>query len=221
LFIGETVRAALEDGTLAWRDGRVALVESAEATMPVTLRAVLGARIDALDATEQEVLRVASVIGMTFGQGLLGELHASAIEPATLQRLTDAALIERADDGAWRFAHPLIRDAAYRGLLAARRRTLHARLADELEGRPGAALGEVATHRAAAGDAARALPLLREAADSAMRLGAAAEAAAFWRQAAALSSADAPADSAIDQARADEALAAARALAGPIGLDLA
>lgn len=221
LFIGETVRAALEDGTLAWRDGRVALVESAEATMPVTLRAVLGARIDALDTTEREVLRVASVIGMTFGAGLLGELHASTVEPATLQRLTDAALIERADDGAWRFAHPLIRDAAYRGLLAARRRTLHARLADELEGRPGAALGEVATHRAAAGDAARALPLLREAADSAMRLGAAAEAAAFWRQAAALSSADAPADAAIDQARADEALAAARALGGSIGLDLA
>ena len=42
----------------------------------------------------------------------------------------------------------------------------------------------IATHRAASGDAARAIPLLDEAATSALAMGAAAEAAGFWRTAA-------------------------------------
>ena len=37
------------------------------------------------------------------------------------------------DDGTWRFSHPLVHDAAYAGLLASRRRRLHARLADRIE----------------------------------------------------------------------------------------
>ena len=44
----------------------------------------------------------------------------------------------------------------------------------------------IAVHRAASGDAARAIPLLEAAADAALALGAAAEAAAFWRTAAGL-----------------------------------
>ena len=66
LFIGETVRAFLEDGTLEWRDGRVALIESGPPRVPVTLRAVLGARIDALEPAGREALGVASIIGITF-----------------------------------------------------------------------------------------------------------------------------------------------------------
>jgi predicted ATPase len=83
--------------------------------------------------------------------------------------------------------HPLIHDAAYAGLLASQRRVLHARLADDLERRSGrVALAQIATHRAASGDAERALPLLREAARTALTMGAAMEAAAFWRRAAEL-----------------------------------
>ena len=145
LFIGETVRAFLEDGTLEWRDGRVALIESGPPRVPVTLRAVLGARIDALEPAGREALGVASIIGITFGESLVEQLLGEPLPPQTLDHLAEAALIRRGGDGEWRFAHALIRDAAYAGLLASRRRALHARLADHLEARPQAAApGQIA-----------------------------------------------------------------------------
>jgi predicted ATPase len=114
-----------------------------------------------------------------------------------------------ADDESWRFSHPLVRDAAYAGILATRRRRLHARLADMLEAHPGSAsVVVIAVHRAASGDAVRAIPLLDEAANSALAIGAAAEAAGFWRSAADL--ATDPAEAARFRDAATSALAAAR-----------
>jgi class 3 adenylate cyclase len=212
LFIGETVRAFLEDGTLEWRDGRVALIESGPPRVPVTLRAVLGARIDALEPAAREALGVASVIGITFDERLVEDLVGQRLPPHTLDHLAEAALIRHGDDGEWRFAHALIRDAAYAGLLASRRRAMHAALADHLEASPRvAAPGQVANHRVAAGDSARALPLLREAAESALALGAAAEAASFWQQAADLSALEDPTAAAGDRERAANARVAASA----------
>ena len=209
LFIGETVRAFLEDGTLEWRDGRVAMIESGRPSVPVTLRAVLGARIDALEPAGREALGVASIIGISFRQSLVEQLLGDTLPPRTLDHLAEAAMIRRADEGEWRFAHGLIRDAAYAGLLASRRRILHARLADDLERHPlAAAPGQIATHRVASGDTLKALPLLREAAESAMALGAASEAAAFWQKAADLSATEDPAAAAVDRERAADALAA-------------
>ena len=102
------------------------------------------------------------------------------------------------------FAHALIRDAAYAGMLARRRRELHGRLADQLALSPEvAAPGLIAAHRVASGDLIRAIPLLRDAAASAHALGALTEAAAFWRQAADLGATDDPAAAAMDRARAD------------------
>ena len=66
LFVTETVRALLDDGTLAWHDGRVTLADVPVGTLPVTLRAVLGARIDALPPDAREVLGVGSVVGIDF-----------------------------------------------------------------------------------------------------------------------------------------------------------
>ncbi|MFL5673347.1 MAG: ATP-binding protein, partial [Chloroflexota bacterium] len=185
LFIGETVRASIEDGTLELRDGRMSIVESRAPQLPLTLRAVLGARIDGLDATARDVLGVASVIGIAFRVAELEDLLEHRIPPRTLDRLVDAALVLPVDVGTWRFSHPLVHEAAYAGLLASRRRRLHARLADRIEGSSGpVSIPALAVHRAASGDAARAIPLLVEAATSAASMGAASEAAGFWRTAA-------------------------------------
>ena len=111
------------------------------------------------------------------------------------------------DDGTWRFSHPLVHEAAYAGLLASRRRRLHARLADRIEAGPGpVSIPALAVHRAASGDAERAIPLLVEAAASAASMGAASEAAGFWRTAADLTTE--PADQARFRAAAASALAA-------------
>ena len=209
MFVTETVRASLDDGTLAWHDGRVTLTEGPVTSIPLTLRAVLGARIDALTSEAREALGVASVVGMRFSQARIEDLLGATLPPGTLERVADAGLVAPDDEGGWRFSHPLIHDTAYAGVLAARRRELHARLADQLEARedPRAA-SLIAVHRAASGDALRAIPLLEAAAASALVIGAAAEAASFWRTAADLTTD--PSEAAAYRSRAVAALAAAR-----------
>lgn len=210
LFIGETVRASIEDGSLELRDGRMTLVEPGAPRLPLTLRAVLGARLDGLDEPARDVLSVASVVGIGFRLAELEDLLGKPIAPGTLDRLVDAALIvPAAGSGTWRFSHPLVHETAYAGMLASRRRRLHARLADRLEaGPPPISAATLAVHRAAAGDAATAIPLLIEAASAALAVGAPTEAAGFWRNAADL--ATEPADIARLRAAADAALEAAR-----------
>ena len=189
LFIGETVRASIEDGTLELRDGRMTLVEAGAPRLPLTLRAVLGARIDGLDEPARDVLGVAAVVGIGFR--LDGPRQPwRAADPgrdlgAGWWRRRSSCLARR---GAWRFSHPLVRDAAYAGMLgyeaAAAPRPVRGSCSRQGP-RPWPAV-RIAIHRAAAGDAVRAVPLLLDAAESARSLGAAAEAASFWRMAAEL-----------------------------------
>ena len=187
LFVTETVRAFLADGTLASQNGRLTLLDGTGPSVPVTLRAILGARIDALGHQARELLGVASVVGMRFRTDFTERLVDVEVGPAALDELAESALIAPVDRATWRFAHALIRDAAYAGLLASRRRELHGRVADELaHSEPAAPIARIARHRAAAGDRERAVPLLEEAAELAIAVGAVNEAAGFWREAAEL-----------------------------------
>jgi predicted ATPase len=185
LFIGETVRAIVDDGAIT-SDGRLEIGDSAESVLPVTLRALLGSRIDALSPDTRTVLRVGAVLGMQFRESTIEGVLAEPVDAAVYERLAEAAMIVPFDaSGGWRFCHPLIQDAAYRSLLATDRRALHGRVADRIEATtPGSAVGVIARHRAAAGDAARAIPLLVTAAEQAEVLGARAEAAAYFTAAA-------------------------------------
>jgi adenylate cyclase len=188
LFVNETIRAMLEDGRLEIHDGRARLhSDRGYGPLPVTLRALLGARIDALPETAREVIGVASVVGVSFERPMLEALIARRLRSSILKRLLDSALVVATDDpDSWRFAHDLIRDVAYAGLLTRHRRSLHSRLADLYEREPDAGIGRAATHRASAGDAERALPLLEKSARRALAVGATSEAAGFWRMAAEL-----------------------------------
>ncbi len=187
LFITETVRAVLEDPAPRATAGRIAFGEGVAAPgMPMTLRALLGARIDALSEEARAVLRVASVIGVAFRASIVTEIYGERVDPEVYGRLAEASLIVAVDaPEGWRFSHPLIHDAAYAGLLATTRRRLHARVADLLAARADSgAIGAVARHRAAAGDGERAIPMLAQAAEEALAIGAPAEAASFWTAAA-------------------------------------
>jgi len=213
LFVSETVRAFLEDGTMELRDGRVALVDPTSTRVPITLRAILGARIDGLDPAARRAVGVASVIGIRFNEDELAGLLDGPVDPDVLPRLAREAIVLPVDEASWRFAHPLIHDAAYAGLLASHRRELHARMADRLEGRVGPlVIEQLAAHRAAAGDAVRAVPLLRAAAQRALTMGAGLEAASLWRRAADLTEPTDPAAAAVDRLAASAATDAAAAL---------
>ena len=205
LFITETVRALLEDPSTTAPEGRLGLGDGSSGRgMPMTLRALLGARIDALSEEARTVLRVASVIGVTFREPIVADVFGERVEREVYERLGEASLIVAVDGaGGWRFSHPLIHDAAYSGLLGSSRRRLHARVADLLDARSGrGAIGAVARHRAAAGDGARAVPMLAVAAEEALAVGAQAEAASFWTTAADLLGAGEMADAYRQRARA-------------------
>ena len=187
LFIAETVRALLEDPSPRTPAARLTLGDGDPARgMPMTLRALLGARIDALSDEARTVLRVASVIGVTFREPVVDDVLGEPVNRELYARLAEASLIVAIDrSGGWRFSHPLIHDAAYAGLLGSTRRRLHTRVADLLDSRTGrGAIGAIARHRAAAGDGERAVPMLAEAAEEALAVGAPAEAASFWTAAA-------------------------------------
>lgn len=187
LFIGETVRASIDEGAIT-DDGRLAIGRGADPDVPVTLRALLGSRIDALEPDARTIVRVGAVIGMTFREGIVEAVLDEAVSPAVFERLAEAAIIVPVNArGRWRFCHPLIHDAAYRSLLSTDRSTLHTRVADLIEvGEWEAPVASIARHRAAAGDAERAIPLLRRAAEQAAGVGAYAEAAGYLETAAGL-----------------------------------
>ena len=115
--------------------------EDAEADVPPTLRALLAARLDQLDAPERYVLERGAVEGEIFHRGAVQAL--APTEPQVTPRL--ASLVRRqlirpdraqlpGEDG-FRFRHLLIRDAAYEALPKSARAELHEQFADWLEQR--------------------------------------------------------------------------------------
>lgn len=193
LFVGEIMRTLRESGGLEQIGEGVRIDRgAARQGVPLSLRALLGARIDALPPAQRSALEAASVIGLTFSEPLLLALCGRDGEGIDLSELAEADILSAAEEpgmppNQWRFRHQLFLDAAYGRLLADRRRALHGSLADLLEtAEPRADAAELARHRVAAGDVARALPLLEQAAREAAAVGAMAEAEAFARVAAEL-----------------------------------
>jgi adenylate cyclase len=191
LFVGEIMRTLRETGGLEQVGGHVRIDRGATRRgVPLSLRALMGARIDALPPAQRSALEVASVFGMTFSESDLLTLCGGGVDRVDLGKLAETGIVTAAEEpgmapGQWRFRHQLFLDAAYGRLLAERRRSLHGSLADLLEAsdaHPDTA--ELARHRVAAGDNERALPLLEQAAREAAALGAAAESEAFGRTAA-------------------------------------
>ncbi len=115
--------------------------------LPASIQAVLAARIDRLEPGEQTILRHGAVEGRTFHSAALATLlpererHTLATQLVALARrgLIAADRPELAGEDAFRFTHALIREAAYAGLPKHMRADLHERVAQWLEGRPGAA----------------------------------------------------------------------------------
>jgi class 3 adenylate cyclase/tetratricopeptide (TPR) repeat protein len=116
-----------------------------ELEIPPTLQALLAARIDRLEPEQRMVIERASVEGRTFHRGTVAELVPEQARPPVgshLMTLVRKELIrpEQATlpgDDAFRFAHILIRDAAYNSIPKRSRADLHERFANWLESRLG------------------------------------------------------------------------------------
>ena len=173
----------VERGGLAWRLRRPVAEISLE--VPESLRQMIGAQIDRLDESEQRVLEVATIAGVSFAPALsapTADMDAGMFEAccdalarrgqilrrAGMQELPDSRIVQR-----YSFSHALYREVLYERQAPAQRAMLHRRRAERLvevfaDAHDDVAR-EVAHHFEKGADWARAVKYLRRAADVAAR----------------------------------------------------
>ena len=189
LFAVELVRMLIDQGRIVQREGRYHLAGEASevdlATLPDSLHALIGARLDGLDAGERSLLQRGGVLGQSFTVDALAHLLGQPperIEPVLRQLVRRELLVLDSDPrsperGQYRFVQSLIREVAY-GRLARRDRAAQhqaaARYFEQLDD-PELA-GVVASHYVQARDASVDATAAAELASHAVRaLAAAAE----------------------------------------------
>ena len=162
LFLGEVLRTLESAGTLSLLGDRWALGDLAGVPVPPLLRQVIAGRLARLGDEDRRLLAVAAVLGQELPFELwaaVGEVGEDALL-ATAERAIAARALEATDDGV-RFAHALIREALYAGVLAPRRRAWHRRAGRALLATPHPDPDAVAHHLRQAGDPRAAEWLIR------------------------------------------------------------
>jgi class 3 adenylate cyclase/tetratricopeptide (TPR) repeat protein len=163
-YAGELLRMMIEDGTLARRDGRWALVQELPSALPDTVQGVIASRIDLLPATEKRAIQDASVVGRVFWTGAVERLRIDDAGAAVDGLIAKGLVGERETstiqgERELIFNHILTRDVAYASIPRARRADAHAAIGAWVEevtrGRDEEFSEILAYHFGNAGDAAR------------------------------------------------------------------
>lgn len=138
-FIEELIRMLITSGALA-RDesGEWCMTCSLEnMLLPTSIEGLIFSRLDRLEEKPHDLVQVASVIGRRFERQVLEAVYTDPPYVDTgLNCLIDVEIItsEQQETGlSYLFRHALLRDVAYEGILYARRRELHRRVATYLE----------------------------------------------------------------------------------------
>jgi DNA-binding CsgD family transcriptional regulator/tetratricopeptide (TPR) repeat protein len=167
-FIEEVLKALVERGDLAYRDGAWERDKDVGAlAIPESVRDAVEQRLKVLTPETRRVLRIAAVIGGRFGFELLqklSELTESRVL-AALHEAIDAQLVaEETGPGSqesYAFHHALTRETVLGELLQRERRLLHGAVGEAIESRAGADrthdAESLAYHFDEAADAERAL----------------------------------------------------------------
>ncbi|HEX7345180.1 MAG TPA: AAA family ATPase, partial [Candidatus Limnocylindrales bacterium] len=156
------------DGNAFYAEELVATGAVPGRSLPASLRDVLSARLAALDDPTQRVLRIAAVAGRVVSHELLERVAGVSSQDllAALREAVDQRVLVQVDEPmpGYGFRHALVREAAYDDLLPTERVSIHAAIADALEGEDAssptgesALAGEIAHHAMAAHDMSRAL----------------------------------------------------------------
>jgi len=163
-------------------------LEGSNEAMPATLQAVITARLDTLDEDARRTLQLASVIGRSFDEPVLGAVAGDGAELRgrldTLERAGLIREIARSPERGYAFHHSLTQEAAYGTILLRDRRALHQRVGAALEGLYANRLAEfapvLAHHFQEAGDDERTLRYASIAGDHAAKLYANADAVTLY-----------------------------------------
>ena len=146
LFVEEMLEMLIDDGLLERRNGSwAAVVDLGDVSVPPTIHALLGARLDRLSSEERAVAERAAVEGKLFHRGAVAALAPEPLRPEVsvhLLSLVRKELVrpdepEFADEDAFRFRHLLLRDAAYESIPKEARAELHEAYAGWLEEKVG------------------------------------------------------------------------------------
>jgi tetratricopeptide (TPR) repeat protein len=139
LFLEESVRSLVDDGTLAGERGTYRLVKAQEEIhVPATVQAILAARIDRLPPEDKALLQTASVVGTDVPVAVLAavaEVSADVLAGGLTRLQAGEFLYETRlfPDAEYTFRHALTHEVAYGSLLQDRRRGLHARAVEAIE----------------------------------------------------------------------------------------
>jgi tetratricopeptide (TPR) repeat protein/class 3 adenylate cyclase len=129
-FLEQVCSALLEQGAVVTTTGEAVVEGGAEAlSLPDTVQAVIRTRLDTLEPTAREVLRVAAVIGRDFEHTLVAEVLGPDFDlRSALARLRASGVIQQismASAATSRFEHALTQEVSYESLLGHQRKTLH------------------------------------------------------------------------------------------------
>jgi class 3 adenylate cyclase/tetratricopeptide (TPR) repeat protein len=186
-FVEEVIRSLLDAGLVVQQDGHWRATREIEnIALPDTLAGVISARLDRLEPETRRVLQTASVIGREFQVKPLEMVYAESGVEGALLTLQQRELIReksRYPQLSYFFKHVLTQEASYQSLLLSRRRELHLRTAESLEKLNWEHPSEIGWHFAQAQALDRALPYIVDAADSAAKNYAVAEANILYKQA--------------------------------------
>jgi class 3 adenylate cyclase/tetratricopeptide (TPR) repeat protein len=137
-FLEESVRTLVETGVLVGARGAYRLVQRVSGLqVPMTVQAILAARIDRLPPEDKRLLQTAAVVGTEVSLALLQAI-ADVTEEGLhhgLARLQAAEFLYEVSlfpERAYTFKHALTHEVAYGSVLQERRRGLHARLVETL-----------------------------------------------------------------------------------------
>ena len=135
LFVEQMLSMLIDAGTLHLDNGRwVKADESAEIAVPLTIHALLEARVDQLLREERAAVEPAAVIGLEFPRPAVEALAPDEtvrrgigvqLNALTRKRFIQPAARSQAEEEIYRFHHHLVRDTVYGGLLKRARATLH------------------------------------------------------------------------------------------------
>lgn len=187
-YLVSSARAFQEAAQDERRDhGRLRDATASGGAIPISVAESVQARVAALPVAAQRLVEIAAIAGRVVAGALLLVVTPRTEEETldALEALVHAGLLAEDGAGTYRFTHDLIRETVEAMLGSQRRRTLHRRLAEELERQDDQArhAPEIAAHFLAASERRRALPIVLLAGDQAEAVYAHAEAAGHYRSA--------------------------------------
>jgi hypothetical protein len=219
-FMEEIVQALFEEGALERAETVRLIKPLDQIRIPTSVQAVLTARIDRLPAEQKTLLQTLAVIGTVFSERLVKQVVLPPFEKGGAGGISSEGRqiplgppLSKGEEGLqaaladlqlaefiyeqpalggieYTFKHALTHDVAYNSVLTERRKLLHERTAQAIEGlfkdRLDEYLNELAHHYTRGGNAAKAVEYLKRAGQQAARRSGQTEAIALFERALAL-----------------------------------